>query len=118
MGADLAIITSSDENQFILGQLRKHNIVKRTGAWFGLRRIVADSKFYWIDGTPVEGNYQAWGRGQPDNSGWEDCGHMRGSNILGEWNDLGCSLRGWASNSYPNIICESSCEMASSIKSL
>ncbi|XP_068747104.1 perlucin-like protein [Montipora capricornis] len=108
MGADLAIITSSNENRFIANLTKKYNINKGLGIWFGLQRL-ADSKFYWIDGTPLEGHFQAWGQGQPDNSGGENCGHMRGlvDQPPGQWNDLPCSLgAGYAP--YPDLICEKS----------
>ena len=109
MGADLAIITSSDENRFIANLTKKYNIIKGNGIWFGLQRL-ADSKFYWIDGTPLESHFQAWGQGQPDNSGGrENCGHMRGlaHQPPGQWNDLPCSLgEGYAP--YPGLICEKS----------
>ena len=106
MGADLAIITSSDENCFIANLTKKYNIIKANGVWLGLKRL-ADSKFYWIDGTPLEGHFQAWGQGQPDNSGGENCGHMRGLPDPGHWNDLPCSLgAGYAP--YPDLICEKS----------
>ena len=108
MGADLAIITSLDENRFIANLTKKYNINKGLGIWFGLQRL-ADSKFYWIDGTPLEGHFQAWGQGQPDNSGGENCGHMRGlvDQPPGQWNDLPCSLgAGYAP--YPDLICEKS----------
>lgn len=107
MGADLAIITSSDENHFIANLTKKYNIIKENGVWFGLQRL-ADSKFYWIDGTPLEGHFQAWRHRQPDNSGGvENCGHMRGSThqIYGQWNDLPCSLGGGYAP-YPDLICE------------
>ncbi|XP_068691866.1 perlucin-like protein isoform X3 [Montipora foliosa] len=108
IGADLAIITSSNENRFIANLTKKYNINKGLGVWFGLQRL-ADSKFYWIDGTPLEGHFQAWGQGQPDNSGGENCGHMRGlvDQPPGQWNDLPCSLgAGYAP--YPDLICEKS----------
>ena len=47
------------------------------GAWIGIMRKKADSKFYWVDGTSVEGQYTAWYRWEPDNFGGnENCGHM------------------------------------------
>ena len=109
MGADLAIITSSDENRFIANLTEKYKITAGLGIWFGLQRL-ADDKFYWIDGTPLASHFQGWKQGQPDNYGGnEDCGHMRGlvDQPPGQWNDLTCSL---AANyaPYPGLICEKS----------
>ncbi|XP_068691655.1 C-type lectin domain family 10 member A-like [Montipora foliosa] len=109
MRANLTIITSSDEHHFIANLTKKYNINTGLGIWFGLQRL-ADSKFYWIDGTPLDGHFQAWGHGQPDNSGGgENCGHMRGlaAQHPGQWNDLPCSL-GAGHAPYPGLICEKS----------
>ena len=89
MGGDLVIIRSAQENDFIFELVEKLN--KVFGVWLGLQRK-ADSKFYWIDDTPVEGNYQNWNLGEPnDNGGIEDCGHMYGKgSSAGKWNDSPC----------------------------
>ncbi|XP_044181118.1 attractin-like protein 1 [Acropora millepora] len=89
LGADLAVIKSEDENQFL------YNLLPKTGSkpsgWIGLYRK-ADYKFYWLDDRPEEGNYQNWSDGNPSNSGGtEDCVHLRGGNFDGKWNDLTCS---------------------------
>ena len=61
---------------------------------------LADSKFYWVDGTPLEGHYKNWYVGEPNNyrGAREDCGHMYGKQTgtgqAGAWNDLLCGLRG------------------------
>ena len=71
------------------------------GAWIGLHRK-ADNRFYWIDDTPLAGQYSAWARGQPDLL-YEKCVHMY--NVLGKlgkWNDLACSVNSPA----PVVLCQ------------
>ena len=60
MGGDLPIIASAEENQFVQDLVFKQNTVTGKGAWIGLKRNDANSLFYWIDGTPLEGHYQNW----------------------------------------------------------
>ena len=115
MGAELPIIRSADENQFILNLLRqqKGDNVTQWGVWLGFYRK-ADSKFYWIDGTPLHGRYSAWASGEPNNyeGGPEDCGNMVGTGeSQGKWNDLYCDLDGhwfWVNNpeNIPLVICQ------------
>lgn len=89
LGGDLAIIRSADENSFTLDLLKKERELPEWGAWLGFHRK-ADDKFYWIDGTPLEGGYTAWRIGEPNNvRNKEDCGNVLGT---GEWNDLYCNV--------------------------
>ena len=92
MGADLAIIRSSTENDFVSRIVKKQKTATWFGAWLGLQRN-DDSKFYWVDGTPLKGQYSAWSTGEPNNLD-EKCGHMWGSTGQkpGKWNDLKCHL--------------------------
>ena len=84
MGADLVVIKSSVEDQFV------SSLTSGGGGWIGLRRK-ADNSFYWLDDRPAQGNYQNWASGEPnDNGGIEDCAEIfEGGN--GKWNDLSCS---------------------------
>ena len=95
MGGDLPIIGSAKENKFILSLIQKQDTYTALGAWIGFQRK-ADSKFYWVDGTSVEGQFTAWYRWEPDNFGGnENCGHMIGKEVAisyaGMWNDLNCN---------------------------
>ena len=87
LGADLAVIKSEDESQFLYNLLRKTS-GDRFG-WIGLYRK-ADNKLYWLDDRPEEGNYQNWSDGNPS-GGSEDCVHLLGSSYNGKWNDITCS---------------------------
>ena len=89
LGADLAVIKSEDENQFVSNLLR--NISDDLHGWIGLYRK-DDNKFYWLDGRPAEGNYQKWNHGEPnDGGGNENCVHLLKGGNSGKWNDLSCS---------------------------
>lgn len=109
LGADLSVIRSAEEDNFILDLITKQNTVTRGGAWLGLHRN-NDSKLYWIDGTvtPLEGVYSGWISGQPDNHrGSENCAHMYGKGPnTGKWNDVNCDVGSWLSNAAPVILCQ------------
>ena len=64
LGGDLAIIRSQDENNFTLDLVMKQKTVTFWGAWLGLHRNPsARDEFYWIDGTPLAGQFSAWTSG-------------------------------------------------------
>ena len=74
-------------------------------AWIGLKESADDSKWYWVDGTPLEGQYENWGLGEPNNAGvQEDCGHF--FNKPGKWNDISCELTGDLAAKAPIVVCE------------
>ena len=58
--------------------MRNSDTVTAFGAWLGLERdTVSGTKFRWIDGTPLEREYENWFDGQPDNhKGKEECVNM------------------------------------------
>jgi len=76
-------------------------------AWIGLIRKV-DSKFYWIDDTPLEGSYSAWGKGEPNNNGSnENCVNYYGYNEnMGNWNDFPCEGGSNYNNEAPSVLCQ------------
>ena len=92
LGAHLPIITSRDENKFVL-HYAKQSRFPRHQLWLGMSRR-ADDTFKWVDGSPVGGSYSKWIEGEPSNFGGnENCGEMivSGKRWLGEWNDINCS---------------------------
>ena len=87
IGANLPIINSAEENTFISDFLKRQD-----KAWIGLKRNASDSKFYWVDGTPIEGNYNSWGSGQPNNwNGKQNCAFIVLQSGHGVWNDKACA---------------------------
>jgi len=66
MGTDLPIIVSADQDSFLVNLIKSTSTYTRLGTWIELKRK-ADSKFYWIDGTPLEGHYSGWASGELNN---------------------------------------------------
>ena len=67
--------------------------VTETKELIGLKKNTDDSKWYWVDGTPLEGQYENWGEGEPNNLiGNENCVHFFGQ--PGKWNDAQCEMAG------------------------
>ena len=90
MGADLAVIKSKDENQFVYDLLR--NISDNRNGWIGLYRK-DDNKFYWVDDRPEVGNYRNWARYEPsDHQKGEKCVIFGVDDKKGTWNDVWCYI--------------------------
>ena len=104
LGADLAIIRSAAENTFIFDLVKKQKTVTDWGAWLGFVRK-ADTKFYWLDGTPLTRGYAAWQSGEP-NSLKEKCGNMFADYRGGKWNDLLCDVAQIHLKHAPVILCQ------------
>ena len=90
LGADLVVVKSEEENQFVT------NLMAKSGSdrgWIGIERNTHDKKLYWIDGSPAyrsKFTYTNWRNNQPDNHlNKENCGEI----YLGyqQWNDRDCS---------------------------
>ena len=105
LAADLAIVRSANENQFVFDLVKKQNRVTVWGTWLGLYRK-ADSNFYWINDTPLAGQYSAWASGEPNNL-HEKCAHMfvTGSR-QGQWNDESCSIDAKYLSYAPVVLCQ------------
>ena len=108
LAADLALIKSDTDNNFIFDLIKKQQTVTDKGVWLGLYRK-ADTKFYWIDDTPLEGQFSAWASGEPNNqNNNEECTHLYGKGPKeGEWNDELCSLDE-NDASAPVVLCQKS----------
>ncbi|XP_078380620.1 C-type lectin domain family 6 member A-like [Oculina patagonica] len=107
LGGDLAIIRSEDENNFTRDLVMKQPTVQYWGAWIGLYRK-ADTKFYWIDDTPLDGQYSAWASGEP-NYLHEKCvntNYIYSNYLPGEWFDNSCKLSEANRWRAPVILCQ------------
>ena len=106
----MAVITSAEENEFVYELVMEKETVTETKAWIGLKRNTDDSKWYWVDGTPLEGQYENWGEGEPNNLiGNENCAHFFGQ--PGKWNDAPCEMTGYWAPKSPTILCEKPAEV-------
>ncbi|XP_053086702.1 C-type lectin domain family 4 member E [Pangasianodon hypophthalmus] len=85
-GADLVIINSREEQEFIVKQLGD------SVAWIGLSDRDREGEWKWVDGTPLTTKY--WDSGQPGNTDHEDCAEIyySDSNEV-VWNDKTCSVK-------------------------
>ncbi|MCI4395034.1 hypothetical protein PGIGA_G00175810 [Pangasianodon gigas] len=81
-GADLVIINSTEEQEFIVKQLGHFE------AWIGLSDREKEGEWKWVDGTPLTTKY--WASGEPNNAGDEDCAVIYSLNKA-VWNDKKCS---------------------------
>ncbi|KAJ8260445.1 hypothetical protein GJAV_G00182240 [Gymnothorax javanicus] len=68
-GADLVIIKSKEEQDFISRNLRYYD------RWIGLSDTVTEGIWLWVDGSPLQGGF--WGRGEPK---YQD--HYRGTDCV------------------------------------
>ncbi|KAK6324671.1 hypothetical protein J4Q44_G00040130 [Coregonus suidteri] len=85
-GADLVIINSREEQEFIF------NLNKRV--WIGLTDRQREGTWKWVDGTTLTTEY--WYDPQPNNSGptGEDCAEINNDQRpLKAWNDSPCNRR-------------------------
>ncbi|XP_053335444.1 CD209 antigen-like protein A [Clarias gariepinus] len=91
-GADLVIINSTEEENFITEQLN------RSRAWIDLSDRDTEGEWKWVDGTPLTPGFRKWAYQQPDNDSGKnekDCGET-GFRDEQQWNDRPCSHeQGW-----------------------
>ncbi|KAI8495164.1 hypothetical protein Bbelb_271500 [Branchiostoma belcheri] len=83
-GGTLAMPRDAATNNFLIDL---KNAVDNTAKFrFGLTDRHQEGDLMWDDGVPL-GDFTAWGPGQPDNYGNEDCAEYEVSN---KWNDGDC----------------------------
>ena len=112
--ADLAVITSETQNEFLYGLINSKTQDSWYGTWIGLERNAQDeNKFYWVDGTPLSGQYSNWASGEP-NSNSEKCGLFWGPEASkpNKWNDAYCdfSIRVSEGKPVPLVLCQKPAE--------
>lgn len=86
-GANLISIQSEPENT-ALGKALANQGYKDSVVWIGLGDQNNEGKFEWYDGSDTAG-YHNWKKGEPNNSGNEDCTQIFPD---GTWNDLNCDI--------------------------
>ncbi|XP_062243841.1 CD209 antigen-like isoform X2 [Platichthys flesus] len=82
--ADLVIINSKEENEFIR-QFRRL-------FWIGLTDKEKEGIWKWVDGTLLSTTSSFWHRGEPNSyfSTDEDCGETKFNEVEDNWNDEKC----------------------------
>ena len=82
--ANLPVIKSAAENDFLLSLAEKH----LWGLWLGMESVNGDNVFQWVDGTQVADGFSAWAPGEPNFPGRENYGYMYTTGFRkGKWNN-------------------------------
>jgi hypothetical protein len=112
VGGYLTTVNTKAENTWLYNKFGNFGGTARD-LWIGSKDNVTEGSWYWYNGTTsgdggVTDNISSgakwpdgtdkWASGEPNDSGTEDCGSIRGSINTEKWNDYSCT------NTYYGII--------------
>ncbi|XP_029019768.1 C-type lectin domain family 4 member E-like [Betta splendens] len=84
-GADLVIINSPEEQEFISS--------RKISTWIGLTDAETEGTWKWVDGTLL-GSLRYWAESEPNNGyGNENCAKISSSNLEKNWYDESCDFK-------------------------
>ena len=104
VGGYLATLNTKAENTWLSDKFAHYGGTARD-LWIGSKDNVTEGTWYWYNGTTsgdggVSDNISSgakwpdgtskWASNEPNDSGTEDCGTIRGSQNVSTWNDLNC----------------------------
>ena len=104
VGGYLATLNTKAENTWLYDKFGHYGGTARD-LWIGSRDNVTEGSWYWYNGTTSGDNNVSdtisagakwpdgtvkWASNEPNNSGDEDCGTIRGSQNVSTWNDFRC----------------------------
>ena len=88
-GGYLVVITSPQENEFVMELIKKSTKGDFADVWLGLTDEKKEGEWRWVNGEKV--TFTKWQPNQPDNAGYwagsENCVHLQHSQAGFGWND-------------------------------
>ncbi|CAL8260859.1 unnamed protein product [Gadus morhua 'NCC'] len=86
-GADLVVVDSKEEMDFISGWYSMY--------WLGATDAAGEGTWRWVDGTVLSLDNPSWSRGGPQGGGDKNCLRRDWEQNQYKWTDESCETRNW-----------------------